>query len=163
MGGWLALEMAIRSQACIKSLSLISSVGIRIKGDPVANLFIMTPEQLMKSLYADPKLVEAELARTPTPDEVERIVTNRTAAARLAWSPRFFNPKLRKWLHRVTVPTQIIWGAEDKIVSAAYAEEFRALIPHASVSILPGAGHIPFAERLDDVTMTVSNFVMRNN
>src|SRR5207237_4443584 len=61
MGGWLALEMAIRSQACIKSLSLISSVGIRIKGDPVANLFIMTPEQLMKSLYHDPKLVEAEL------------------------------------------------------------------------------------------------------
>jgi pimeloyl-ACP methyl ester carboxylesterase len=163
MGGWLALEMAIRSQQRMKSLSLINSVGIRIKGDPVANLFIMTPEQLMNALYADPKIIAAELARTPTSEEIDRMVTNRTAAARLAWHPRFFNPKLRKWLHRVKVPTNIVWGEQDRIVSAAYAGEFQRLIPHASVTVFPNAGHIPFAERLDDVTMTVSNFVMRNN
>jgi pimeloyl-ACP methyl ester carboxylesterase len=163
MGGWLALEIAVRSQQRIKSLSLISSVGVRIKGDPVANLFIMTPEQLMNAIYADPKLVAAELARTPTPEEIDRMVTNRTAAARLAWHPRFFNPKLAKWLHRVTVPTQILWGAEDKIVSAAYADEFQRLIPHATKTIFPNAGHVPFAEKLDDVTASVANFVMRNN
>jgi len=162
MGGWLALEIAIRSQHRIKSLSLMSSVGIRIKGNPVANLFIMTPEQLVRSLYADPGLIEQELARTPTPEEIDRIVINRTTSARLAWNPRFFNPKLRKWLHRVRVPTQIIWGAEDQIVSAAYADEFQRLIPHAAKTVLPGAGHIPFAERLDDVTVTIANFVMSN-
>ena len=61
------------------------------------------------------------------------------------------------------VPTNIVWGKDDGIVSADYAEEFKQLIPHASVTVFPGAGHIPFAERLDDVTMTISNFVMRNN
>ncbi|HWM46387.1 MAG TPA: alpha/beta hydrolase [Xanthobacteraceae bacterium] len=162
MGGWLALEIAIRSQQRIKSLSLIASVGIRIKGNPVANLFVMTPEQLVRALYADPKLIEQELARTPTPEDIERIVTNRTAAARLAWSPRFFNPKLAKWLHRVTVPTQIVWGAQDGVVSAAYADEFKRLIPHAAVTVFPNAGHIPFAERLDDVSRTIADFIMRN-
>jgi pimeloyl-ACP methyl ester carboxylesterase len=163
LGGWLALEIAVRSQQRMKSLSLIASVGVRIKGNPVANLFIMTPEQLMNSLYADPKLAAAELARVPTPEEIDRMVTNRTAAARLAWHPRFFNPKLAKWLHRVTVPTQILWGAEDRIVSAAYADEFKRLIPHATKTIFPNAGHIPFAEKLDDVTASVANFVLRNN
>jgi pimeloyl-ACP methyl ester carboxylesterase len=162
MGGWLALEMAIRSQAHMKSLTLMASVGIRIKGNPVANVFIMTPEQLMNVLYADPKLIEQELARTPTPEEVNQIVINRTAAARLAWHPRFFNPKLAKWLHRVSVPTQILWGSQDKLVSPAYADEFKKLIPHASVTKFPGAGHIPFAEKLDDVTAAIGNFVMRN-
>jgi pimeloyl-ACP methyl ester carboxylesterase len=162
MGGWLAMEIAIRSQQHIKSLTLMSSVGVRIKGNPVANLFIMTPEQLVRSLYADPKLIEQELARTPTPEDIDRMVIARTSSARLAWSPRFFNPKLSKWLHRIKVPTQIVWGAEDKIVSAAYADELQRLIPHATKIVFPNAGHIPFAERLDDVTTAVSNFVMGN-
>lgn len=162
MGGWIALEMAIRSQARMKSLTLMNSVGIRLKGNPVGNVFIMTPDQLMRTLYADPKLAEQELARTPTPEEIDQIVINRTAAARLAWHPRFFNPKLAKWLHRVSVPTQILWGAEDKLVSPAYADEFKRLIAHASVTKFVGAGHIPFAEKLDDVTAAVVNFVMRN-
>jgi pimeloyl-ACP methyl ester carboxylesterase len=162
MGGWLAMELAVRSQQHMKSLTLMSSVGVRLKANPVANLFIMTPDQLVRSLYADPKIVEAELARTPTPEEIDRVVINRTSSARLAWSPRFFNPKLAKWLHRIKLPTQIVWGKEDQIVSAAYADELQRLIPHASKTVFPDAGHIPFAERLDDVTMTVANFVMSN-
>jgi pimeloyl-ACP methyl ester carboxylesterase len=162
MGGWLALEIAIRSQARMKSLTLLSSVGIRLKGNPVANVFIMTPDQLMNSLFADPKIVAAELARVPTSEQLDEIVTNKTSAARLGWHPRFFNPRLARWLHRVKVPTQILWGKEDKIVSPLYADEFKRLIPHASVQLFPGAGHIPYAEKLDDTTSAIGNFVMRN-
>jgi pimeloyl-ACP methyl ester carboxylesterase len=163
MGGWLALEMAIRSQARFKSLTLMASVGVRIKGLPVTNVFILTPDQLMNALYADPKIAAAELARQPTPAELDEIVINRTTAARLAWHPRFFNPKLAKWLHRVAVPTQIIWGMQDKIVPPAYADELLRLIPHASVTRIEGAGHIPFAEKLDETSAAVSNFIMRNS
>ena len=83
MGGWLALEMAIRSQARIKSLTLMASVGIRLKGVPVTNIFFLTPDQLMNALYSDPKIIAQELARQPTPAEIDQIVINRTAAARL--------------------------------------------------------------------------------
>jgi pimeloyl-ACP methyl ester carboxylesterase len=163
MGGWLALELAIRSQARLKSLTLMASVGIRLKGVPVTNIFFLAPDQLMNALYSDPKIIAQETARQPTPAELDQIVINRTAAARMAWHPRFFNPKLSKWLHRIKVPTQIVWGSEDKIVSPVYAEEFQRLIPHASVTKIPGVGHIPFAEKLDETTSTVSNFIMRNN
>jgi len=158
MGGWLALEMAIRSQQRMKSLTLLASVGIRIKGNPVANLFIMTPEQLMNALYADKKIAAAELARTPTPEEIDRIVINRTSAARLAWSPRFFNPKLRKWLRRIDVPTHIIWGDQDKIFAPTYATELQREIAGAKVTIIPGTGHMLHVEKANAVADAVVSF-----
>lgn len=162
MGGWIALEMAIRSVERMKSLSLIASAGIRIKGTPTANTFLMDRATLMRTLYADQALAEQELKVAPTPAEIDVIVGNQVAAARLAWQPRFFNPKLRKWLHRVTVPTQIVWGAEDKIVPPAYAAEFAKLIPGATVTMVPKAGHLPQVEKLDEVASVVTNFVTRN-
>ena len=163
MGGWLSQEIAIRSQARIKSITLMSSVGIPVKNDPVADLFMMAPEQLLRALYADPDILARELARTPAPEEIQRMIVSRRSSARLAWSPRFVNLKLSKWLHRITVPVQLVWGAEDKIVSAAHAAEIKRFIPHASVTRFPGVGHIPFAEKLDETTAAVADFVMRNN
>jgi len=162
MGGWIALEMAIRSTERMKSLSLLASAGIRIKGTPIANTFLMDRGMLMRALYADQALAEQELAVAPTPSEIDVIVANQVAAARLAWQPRFFNPKLRKWLHRVTVPTQIVWGAEDKIIAPAYADALAQLIPGATVTMVPKAGHLPHVEKLDEVTSAVANFITRN-
>jgi pimeloyl-ACP methyl ester carboxylesterase len=163
MGGWLSMEIAVRSLARIKSLTLISSVGIHIENNPVANLFIMPREQLVRAIYANPKIVAAELARDVSPEEVALVLTNRIASTHLAWRERrFCNPSLAKWLHRITVPTQILWGAEDGIVSAAYAAEFKRLLPHAEVTVWPGVGHVPFAEKLDEVVKTVGDFIMRS-
>jgi pimeloyl-ACP methyl ester carboxylesterase len=162
MGGWIALEMAIRSTERIKSLSLLASAGIRIKGTPTANTFLMDRATLIRTLYADQALAEQELAKTPSPAEIDVIIANQVAAARLGWAPRFFNPKLRKWLHRVTVPTQIVWGAEDRIIPPAYADALAQLIPGATVTMVPKAGHLPHVEKLDEVTTAVTNFITRN-
>jgi len=163
MGGWLSLEIAIRSQARIRSLTLMNSVGITIETDPIANIFVMSPSEVLPLLYADPKVRAEEAARVPDMAELQRIMTARMASVRLAWNPRFYNPKLRQWLHRITVPTQIVWGAQDGLVSAAYADEFKRGIPHASVTIMPGVGHIPFVERLDDTVALVEAFVKRHS
>jgi pimeloyl-ACP methyl ester carboxylesterase len=162
MGGWLALEMAVRSTARIASLTLIASAGIRIKGAPITNVFIMDRAQLIRALWFDQKTIAQELERTLSPQEIDQIINNTVAAARLSWQPRFFNPKLGKWLHRIDVPTHIVWGAEDRIVPAVYAAEFKRLIPQSLVTMLPEAGHIPFAEKSDETTAAVSNFIMRN-
>jgi pimeloyl-ACP methyl ester carboxylesterase len=162
MGGWLSLEMAIRSTERIASLTLMSSVGIRIKGKPVANLFIMDPPQLMNALYADKKIVDEMLAVTPTQEMLDEIVKNRIASARLAWQPRFFNPKLEKWLSRVRLPTQIIWGAEDALVPPAYAPRFKELIPQAEVTMLEGVGHVPQYEATDKTASAIIDFIKRH-
>ncbi len=151
MGGWIALELAVRSSARLKSLTLMNSAGIRIKGKPVVDLLVMDREELLTLAVADPQQRAEQIAMTVTPEMQQTLAQNRVAAARLAWQPRFFNPHLRKWLHRVTVPTRIVWGDQDGIISPDYAAEFASLIPGAQVTIVPGTAHSPHVEKPEAV------------
>lgn len=47
---------------------------------------------------------------------------------------------------RITAPTLILWGAEDRIVHAGNAEEFHRRIPGSTVVVLEGVGHAPMVE-----------------
>ena len=40
---------------------------------------------------------------------------NRTTTAKLVWQPRGYDPHLHKWLHRIDVPTLMVWGANDRL------------------------------------------------
>ena len=63
--------------------------------------------------------------------------------ARLAWEPRLYDPHLYKWLHRIKVPVQILWGEQDKILPSGYATELQQLLPGTTDSIVPNGGHRP--------------------
>ena len=45
LGGWIALEMAVRSTHRLRSLTLISAAGIHVKGVPKADIFMIDPEE----------------------------------------------------------------------------------------------------------------------
>ena len=56
---------------------------------------------------------------------------------------------LRKRLYRVTAPTLLVWGAEDRLVHPAYGDDFVAAIADARLEIVDGAGHLPQLEQPD--------------
>ena len=57
---------------------------------------------------------------------------NREATAQYVWEPYFHNPKLRRRLRRVAVPTLLLWGADDRFVTPDYyGAAYRAAIPGA--------------------------------
>jgi 4,5:9,10-diseco-3-hydroxy-5,9,17-trioxoandrosta-1(10),2-diene-4-oate hydrolase len=43
-------------------------------------------------------------------------------------------------------PTLLIWGDRDRAVGLASAQQLRKMLPQASLMVLPGVGHLPFAE-----------------
>jgi len=108
---------------------------------------VMDREDVVRLAVADPKQVADQLAMPLTPEMQEQMALNRVAAARLAWQPRFFNPHLGKWLHRVSVPTRIVWGERDGIIPPDYAARFQSLIPGSQVVMVPGAAHSPHVEQ----------------
>ena len=57
------------------------------------------------------------------------------------------NPKLKQRLHRVRVPTLLIWGEHDGIVTPDYGEAFSQMIPQAKFAIVEQAGHYPHLEQ----------------
>ena len=159
LGGWIALEMAIRSTQWLRSLTLISSAGIHVKGVPKADIFMIDPEEQARLAYADPKAGEAAAERVAADKYQDLAILNRIASARFGWQPRFFNPRLERWLHRVDVPTHVIWGEEDRIIPLAYGEAFHRLIPGSKLTKIPNAGHLPHVERAEAVTTAVHAFL----
>lgn len=142
LGGWTALEMAIRSTARIKSLVLADAAGIRVRGVPRADMFICTPEELARLIFAGDGWQAWHASLTATPELQDIADRNRFQAAKLCWQPRLFNPKLEKWLHRIDRPTRVLWGEQDRVIPPAYGARLQELIAGASLVMLPQTGHL---------------------
>jgi pimeloyl-ACP methyl ester carboxylesterase len=146
LGGWIAAEMAVRNTAPLASLTLVGAVGITAGGEPIPDIFRMPVEENLRRFYADPDRAArrvGDLAKADT----SIVAKNRATVMRLAYRPRFHNPGLAKWLHRIDVPTLLLWGAEDGLVPPKFGEAYRALIPGSQLIVLPQAGHAPFDEQ----------------
>jgi len=83
----------------------------------------------------------------PSTEIQDAMLKNFYTTARLAWEPRLYDPHLSKWLHRIRMPVQIIWGGDDRILPAGYAPELAKLIPGSRVDIVPQSGHLPQVEK----------------
>jgi pimeloyl-ACP methyl ester carboxylesterase len=162
MGGWLAAEMAVRNTSRLAKLVLVDAVGIK-PGDrgtrDIADIFGMPAPEVTKLLFHDPS--KAPALTTLTDTQVTVLAGDRIAHAMYTWDPYMHNPKLRYRLHRIDVPTLLIWGASDGVVSVAYAEAYRAMIPGAQLVVIPEAGHLPQVEQPDGLLQHVLSFAAR--
>ncbi len=150
-GGWIAAEMAVRNTASVTGLVLAAPLGIKVGGHldrDIADMHSLSRADFMAKAWSDPAL--GEIDYTALPDaELAGIARGRESLALFGWKPYMHNPRLRRWLHRIDVPTKLIWGAQDGIVSTAYAEGWKAEIPKATLQIIPNAGHYPHWEQPD--------------
>lgn len=160
LGGWLAAEMAIRDQASLATLSLLAPAGVAVPEAPFGDIFLWTPEENARNQFHDQKLAEARIRALPQAD-LDATLRNRAAAARLAWSPRLHNPQLPVWLHRIHLPTLLLWGAEDKIIPAACKRIYQREIPHAELVLLAESGHSLHGERPAETAAALADFIGR--
>ena len=59
---------------------------------------------------------------------------------------RLFNNHTEERVKGLTVPTLIVWGDEDKLLSLAGAEIMHKLLPNSQVILMRGIGHMPMIE-----------------
>jgi pimeloyl-ACP methyl ester carboxylesterase len=69
------------------------------------------------------------------------------------------NPKLRRRLHRVSVPTLFVRGASDGLVSAEYLAGYAALLPNTKTVTIAAAGHGPQVEQPEALATAVLDFL----
>ena len=159
LGGWAAAELAVRNCSRLSTLTLIDPAGLRVKGVPMGDNFIWSVEELQRNLYFDQRIAEEILARHISEEDADRILTNRFMAARLGWEPRWFSPGLERWLHRITVPSLLIWGEEDKFLPAAYAKAWQKRVAGMRVALIPECGHIPHVEKPEATAAHILDFL----
>ena len=161
MGGWMAMEIAVRDTSRLACVILVGPAGVKSPEAKAADLFLWSNEDLVRNLFHDQKLAEQRLAMPVTPEAVDIDLKNKHTTAKLAWEPRFHDPFLPKWLHRIDVPVKIIWGAEDRILPPAMAQELKRRMPHAELELVPNAGHLPQSERPDAFCESVISFACK--
>ena len=152
LGGWLAAEIAVKTTARLSHLVMANAVGVKV-GDretrDIVDIWSLTPDEFNALAYFDPKAGVRDYKNLP---EAESLVAarNREATARLAWSPYMHNPKLKRRLHRIDIPTLFLWGTADRILSEHYGRAYCAMIPGARFELIERAGHFPHLEQPDE-------------
>jgi pimeloyl-ACP methyl ester carboxylesterase len=133
----------------------LAPAGIRVKGIPSGDNFIWGPEEAVRNVYHDQSIADRILAMPVTDEAADIALTNRYAAAKFGWEPRWFNPSLDRWLHRITVPTLVLWGKNDKLFPCAYAARWGERIAGSRVEIIPDCGHVPMAEKPNETAKEI--------
>jgi pimeloyl-ACP methyl ester carboxylesterase len=163
VGGWIATEVCVRSTQDIARLVLIGAVGVKFgsrEDRDFADLHAMPASDAVRALFHDPDRFLPDYPQLSDEEALE-IARDRQSAGYFTWKPYMHNPGLRKWLHRVRVPTLVIWGGNDGFVPPAHAAKLAAALPDAAARVIAGAGHYPQIEQADTVASAIIDFAKR--
>jgi pimeloyl-ACP methyl ester carboxylesterase len=162
-GGWVAAEIAVRNTQRFAGLLLSAPLGIKIGGvldRDITDMHAISRADFMRLAWAEPAKGEIDYTQVPEA-ELAAIARGREALCVFGWKPYMHNPRLRRWLHRIDIPTHLLWGEQDGIVSMSYAEAWKAEIPGATLETIPAAGHYPHWEQPDAFTRSLRAFTDR--
>ena len=160
-GGWLAAEMAAAGHPRLGRLVLVDPVGIKISDRQTADIldvFNRHPDEVRAAAFHDPDRCAPDFdAMEDT--AIIRYARDRDALCLYGWNPYLYNPQLPRWLPRIAVPTLVVWGESDGIVTPAYGRAYAEMIPNARFSVLPNAGHHPDVEQPEALAALIGSFV----
>ena len=153
-GGWIAAEIAVKSTERVSHLVLADAVGIKL-GDrehrDIVDIFTTKQSEVDRLAYHDPRIAALDHGSI-SDDDAQIMFRNREATALFAWSPYMYDPKLAGRLHRIRVPTLVLWGASDRITLPDYGRALRAdrgrgplSAPRASRPVLPEDRRVRFS------------------
>ena len=161
LGAWIAAAIAVKSTQRVSALVLGNPIGIKVSGREtrdIVDIFAIAESEFLELAYCDPKAGAVDYKALPH-EQVLGASRNREATARYAWSPYMHDPKLRGRLHRIRIPTLVLWGASDRIVSEPYGRAYCAAIPNARFELIERAGHFAHLEQPEKFADRIFAFV----
>jgi pimeloyl-ACP methyl ester carboxylesterase len=157
MGGEIAARFASEHGHRIKKLVLIGPSGIIDPQHPMVDLMAVPGDQVLGFLVSNMDVLLKRLPENPGLDFMGDRYREATTFARIYWEHPG-DPKFMRFLHRIKVPTMIVWGEEDKLIPVEHTEMWKKFIPAAEIKIYKGAGHLVHLEKPEAVE-AVGNFL----
>lgn len=160
LGGHVALVFCLKNLDKVHSLVLTGSSGLyenAMGGTyPKRGDYDYIQKKVEYTFY-DPNTATKELV-----DEVFDVTNDRMKALKiLAMAKSAIRHNLRKEVSKITCPTCLIWGKDDKITPPEVAEEFKELLPNAELHWLDKCGHAAMMERPSEFNDILDDFLTR--
>ncbi len=158
VGGWLAAEFATFYPRRIKSLTLITPMGLRLPDQPIKDIFKFPAATLVDMEFNDKSAVGD---MTQDPDSFEEAVFRygeMSTFGTLVWAPRY-NLALERRLERLHCPSLVIQAENDQIIPNDMAARFAEILNNSALEQIPGSGHAICIERPDETADAIAKFV----
>ncbi|MGN7800307.1 alpha/beta fold hydrolase [Leifsonia sp. 22587] len=167
IGGWIALELAIRAAAgtryagILRAVVDIDGVGAVVDGEPIADFFALDARGLAEAAWHDPERGFVDPAGLTGEQRAIQQSNGRTMAVLAGRS--MSDPTLLARLVSVDVPTLVVYGQSDGIVTPAYGRAVAGAIPTSEFAEIPEAGHLPHLENPAATWAVIDPFLARLN
>jgi pimeloyl-ACP methyl ester carboxylesterase len=169
MGGFVALELALRHPAMVDKLVLVgTSAGGASRVSPShQTMAIMTPVAGIEIGEAAKRVCAHVSAPGFAASHLEEFEDFAEIARYRPMSEATYYGQLKACrthdvadqLHRITAPTLIIHGEVDPLVPLENGRNLAQKIPNAQLLIYPATGHIPEVERYQEFNRDVLAFL----
>ena len=153
LGGYIAVEFAIRNKGLIERLVLIDSSGFLRAPTPLLEQYLYAAKN---ATYDNVKNVFEQLVSQPwkvLPALIYTFITRiNSPGAKYPFESAFKNStttqiKLSRLKSIEDIPTLIIWGRNDNLIPIEHSNSFKHVLNKCRVQIIEDAGHAPFAEK----------------
>lgn len=169
MGGWMAWETATENEGRVKKLVLLCSAGYEmdkvsenaaslLKKKYVQRVFsrgmpmYFQEDGAKKCYYDDSKIDAQEIINN-------NVLWNKEGNIEAAFRVAGANEKADTTrIGRVTCPTLIIWGKDDKIIPSEHAYKFQEAIAGSRLITYEKCGHIPMIENAEQTAKDFLEF-----
>jgi pimeloyl-ACP methyl ester carboxylesterase len=162
-GGMIAAELAAHYPRRVKQLVLIAPVGLWRDDEPVTDIFAVPLPELPHVLFADPAFIPPppagdEAGALPEMEALVSLARGMASVAKFMWP--IPDRGLARRLHRIGARTLVVFGTEDALVPASYADDFVVGIADAEAVLVHGAGHMVPVERTQAVLEAIDAFLV---
>jgi len=158
LGGHVGLIYTINFQRKIKGLIITGSSGLY--ENALGGAFPKRGDynfikNKTEEVFYDPKCAKKSLV-----DEVFETVNNRKKLIKiLAMAKSAIRHNMKKELPKISVPTCIIWGEDDKVTPPKVAEEFHNLIDSSQLFWIKKCGHAAMMEHPKKFNKILINWI----
>jgi len=155
MGGAIAGTVALLYPDYLLSLGLFDAAGIKsakksefiILTEQGKNILVVNkPEdfkKMMKFVFVTPPFISGPVALYLGEKNLEKTGQNNFIFAQIRNTIDSLEPHLKK----ITVPTLVLWGENDRILDVSGAYIFDKNLPNSKLVIMKSCGHMPMLER----------------
>lgn len=162
MGGWITLKLALDHPELFNRVVVYDSAGTYFPATWEPSLFWPTDiagvHKLLAALSPKPISMPDFAARAM----VRKLQANKWVIERSLMSMIDGRDLLDFRLHNITEPTLVVWGAHDDLIPLSAGRAMHNSIPHSSMDIMDGCGHLAPTECAKPVLEGTIQFLRAN-
>jgi len=145
----------------VEKLVLLAPFGLYDDANPPTDPWAQRGDEIAGLMCENPELYTKLLEKPGNADPVEwpiEMTRAREASARYLWPNGATH--VEKRLGRITAPTLVLWGEQDRVQPAEYTETLgEGIRGPVTVKTIPNAGHMAELDQPDAVAEAVARFL----